>query len=466
MKIKQLIAMVFLVAIVLAGCAPSATPTTAPPVAEATSVPPTAAPTTAPPTTAPTAVPPTAAPTEATAPVVLHFMYYQDAAEASVMAPLITKFELANPGIMVELDVVPYANITNQLPAQVQAGQAPDIARITNFGAFRGYLLDLSSYLSDPSFMTDNFAAPVLAAMRESGDTTGLYGFPDTLTVTGPYVNSTLFEQANVTLPGADATWQDWTNAAVEVQKATGVKYAIGMDATGHRLASVIISDGGTLLTSDGTFTIDTQGFRDAVTMLKNWQDQGLTDKQIWTKAGNSCINDFMSADMVFCLSGSWQVGNVAKTVGTNFDWQVVPAPSGAGGSVGIAGGSAVVAFKSTQYPAEVAKFMEFLMQPENYSYFSANTLALPAEKAVANAGVDYNTTDANVKAALNAFTAGVQNISDQGWALNPNPNAFAYYQNSVTRISQYLTGELTLDDMIQKLQSDIDTAISQSQNK
>lgn len=448
MKIKSLIAVLAVATLVLVGCAPAATPTAAP----ATEAPTTAAPATEAPTTAPTA----------SAPVVLHFMYYQDGAEASIMAPLITKFELDNPGIMIELDVVPYTNITNQLPAQVQAGQAPDIARITNFGAFSGYLLDLSSYLNDPSFMMYNFAAPVLAAMRPDGDTTGLYGFPDTLTVTGPYVNTTLFEQASVALPAANATWDDWTKAATEVQKATGVKYAIGIDATGHRLASVIISDGGTLLTPDGNFTIDSEGFRQAVTMLKDWQDQGLTDNQIWIKSGNSCINDFMSGDMVFCLSGSWQVGNVAKTVGTNFDWQVVPTPSGAGGSVGIAGGSAVVAFKNTKYPAEVAKFMEYLMQPETYSAFSAGTLALPAETAVAKAGVDFNTTDPNVKAALNAFTAGVQNINDQGWALNPNPNAFAYYQNSVTRISQYLTGELTLDDMIQKLQADIDTAIAQ----
>ena len=445
MYIKKLFPILVLVAMLLAACTPTATPVATEPPMPSTAVP-------------HTAVPPTAT----LPPVVLHFMYYQDAAEASIMAPLVTKFQLANPGILVELDVVPYANITNQLPAQVQAGQAPDMARITNFGAFQGTLLDLTPYLSDPSFMTNNFAAPVLAAMRASGDTTGLYGFPDTLTVTGPYVNTTLFEQANVALPGANATWQDWTDAAAQVATATSVKYAIGSDATGHRLASVIISDGGTLLTPDGNFTIDSQGFRDAVTMIKNWQDQGLTDNQIWIKSGNSCINDFMSGDMVFCLSGSWQVGNVAKTVATNFDWQVFPAPTGTGGSVGIAGGSAVVAFSSTQYPEEVAKFMEFLMQPENYSYFSANTLALPAETAVATAGVDYNTTDPNVKAALNAFTAGVQNITDQGWALNPNPNAFAYYQNAVTRISQYLTGELTLDEMITKLQADIDTAIAQ----
>ncbi len=464
MKTKALFVAFLLIAMALASCTPAAAPTAAVPAApEATAVPPTAVPPTAVPAAA---VPPTAAPPAPKEQVVLHFMYYQDGAEASIMAPLITKFMQANPDILVELDVVPYTNITNQLPAQAQAGQVPDIARITNFGAFRGMLLDLRPYLSDPSFMEDNFAAPVLAAMRPEGDTTGLYGFPDTLTVTGPFVDTTLFEQANVPLPGPDATWQDWTEATAKVKEATGVKYAIDIDATGHRLAGAVISEGGTLLTPDGNFTIDSQGFRDFVTMLKSWHDDGLADPQIWAKAGNSCINDFMSGDLVFCLSGSWQVGNVAKTVAGKFDWQVVPNPTGPGGSVGIAGGSAVVAFNGTQYPEQVARFMEYLMQPENYGAFSAGTLALPAEAAVANAGVEYNTDDASVKSALNSFTAGIANINDQGWALNVNPNAFAYYQNSATRISQYISGELTLDELIQKLQSDIDTAIAQSQSQ
>ncbi len=463
MKTKGLFFALVLMAMVLSSCAPAPTPVAAPTMPAATAAPATAVPPTAAP---PTAVPATEAPAVPQERIVLHFMYYQDGAEASIMAPLITKYQQANPNVIIELDVVPYTNITNQLPAQAQAGQVPDMARITNFGAFRGMLLDLRPYLSDPSFMEKNFAAPVLAAMRPDGDTTGLYGFPDTLTVTGPFVNTTLFEQANVPLPGPNATWQDWTDATAKVQEATGVKYAIDIDATGHRLAGAVISDGGTLLTPDGKFTIDSQGFRDFVTLLKSWHDSNLADPQIWAKSGNSCINDFMSGDLVFCLAGSWQVGNVAKTVAGKFDWQVVPNPSGPGGSVGIAGGSAVVAFKGTKYPEEVAKFMEFMMQPENYGAFSAGTLALPAESAVANAGVEYKTDDASVKAALNSFTAGIANINDQGWALNVNPNAFAYYQNSATRISQYISGELTLDEMIQKLQSDIDTAIEQSQNQ
>ena len=456
MNIKKTFVLILMAALLLAGCGTAATPA-------ATQAPATQAPAAQVPVLLPTQPIPTVAPTAIPEPVELRFEYYADGPEATVMQPLIDKFTAAYPYITVKLDVVPYKTITDELPVQAKAGQVPDMARITNFGAFRGLLLDLRPLLQDPTFMEQNFAAPVLAAMRPDGDTTGLYGFPDTLTVTGPYVNKTLFDQAGIALPGPKATWEEWTKAAKDVRDKTGVKYAITTDATGHRLASGIFSMGGTLLTPDGKFVVDTQGLRDFVTLLKDWHTQGLAPREVWlAKAGTSCISFFKSGDIVFCLSGSWQVGGVAKDVGTKFDWVVVPTPYGPGGSVGIAGGSAVVGFSGTKHPQEVAKFMEFLMMPENYSAFSAGTLALPAETAVAKAGVDYKSDIPSVKAALNAFTASVSGINDQGWSLNPNPNAFAWYQNSYTRVSQFINGELTLDEMITKLQADIDTAISQ----
>ena len=449
MKARNLFAVLLLVAVLIASCAPAATEAPAAPTEKPAA------------TEAPA---PTEAPTEAPKEAVeLRFEYYADGPEATVMQPLIDKFQAANPNITVKLDVVPYTTITDELPVQAAAGQVPDMARITNFGAFQGMLLDLRPLLQDPSFMENNFAAPVLAAMRPAGNSTGLYGFPDTLTVTGPYVNKTLFDQAGIALPAVEATWQDWADATKAVRDATGVKYALTMDATGHRLASAIFSEGGTLISPDGNIVVDSQGLRDFLPMFKDWHTQGLAPADVWlAKAGTACINDFKAGDLVFCLSGSWQVGGMAKDVGTKFDWVVVPAPSGPGGSVGVAGGSAVVAFAGTQHPKEVAMFMEFLMQPENYSAFSAGTLALPAKSAVAKAGVDYQTDDPSVKSALNAFTASIPNINDQGWALNVNPNAFAWYQNSYTRVSQYINGELTLDEMITKLQADIDTAIAQ----
>ena len=94
---------------------------------------------------------------------------------------------------------MPYKTIDEQLPVQVETGEGPDLARITNFGAYKGKLLDLRSYLADSAYYEANFPAPILEAL-------GYGGFPDALTVTGPYVNKTLFDQAAIAVPGEGTT--------------------------------------------------------------------------------------------------------------------------------------------------------------------------------------------------------------------------------------------------------------------
>lgn len=440
---KKLWILIALLALMAASCSPAVT-TTEPPQ----------------PTDAPQATQPPAA-----ADVELRFTYYADGKEAEVMQTLLDKFQAENPGIKVVLDLVPYTTIDEQLPIQVESGEGPDLARITNFGAYRGKLLDLTPYLADAAYFAANFPAPVLAAMRPEGDSTGLYGFPDGLTVTGPFVNKTLFDQAAIELPGEGTTWEEWTEIAKQVAAATGAQYAIALDRTGHRFAGPAMSMGATLLTAQGEFTVDTPGFRAFAEILKGWHDQAITPAEVWLVSDrvNSCIDDFKTGELVLCMSGSWQVGGLATDVGDAFDWVVVPNPSGAGGSTGVAGGAGVVAFGDTEHPAEVARLMEFLIQPENYAAFSAGVLSLPAQSAVAAAGVDYQTDNPAVEAALQVFTKEIPKLQDQAVALNVHPYAFAYYRNSANRIAQYITGELSLDEMLQRLQQDIDDAIAEA---
>jgi len=444
MKIKYLVVVLIMAAVILAGCAPAATEV--PVVPTEKPVVPTKAPTMA----------PTEAPME---PVELRFEYYADGIEADVIQPLLDKFMEAYPYITVVLDVVPYKTIDEQLPVQVESGEGPDLARITNFGAYKGKLLDLRPYLADAAYFEANFPAPVLTAV-------GFGGYPDTFTVTGPYVNKTLFDQAGITIPGEGTTWAEWTDLTKQVAEATQVQYAISIDRTGHRFAGPAMSMGATLINADNGFTVDTPGFRAFAEVVKGWFDEGITPAEVWLGAEpvNSCISTFKSGQLVMCMSGSWQINGVANDVGDSFDWVVVPNPTGAGGSTGIAGGSAVVAFADTEHPEEVAMLVEFLIQPENYGAFSAGTLALPAQKEVAQNGVDFNTENTSVLAALSAYTAEVPKLTDQAVALNVHPYAFAYYRNSANRIAQYLSGELTLDEMLVNLQADIDKAIAEAQ--
>ena len=78
----------------------------------------------------------------------------------------------------------------------------------------------------------------------------------------------------------------------------------------------------------------------------------------------------------------------MAKDVGDAFDWVVVPNPTGAGGSTGVAGGSAVVAFADTEHP-EAVGHADGVPDPagELWLPFSAGTLSLPAQTDVASAG-------------------------------------------------------------------------------
>jgi alpha-1,4-digalacturonate transport system substrate-binding protein len=444
MKVKNLIVILLMVTIALAACKPA--PTEVPTPVETEEPVATEAPTEA----------PTEPPKE---PVELRFTYYADGVEAEVMQPLLDAFMAEYPYITVILDVVPYKTIDEQLPAQVESGEGPDLARITNFGAYKNKLLDLRTYMADAAYYEANFPTPILEAL-------GFGGYPDALTVTGPYVNKTLFDQAGIALPGEGTTWQEWTEITQQVAEATQVQYAISIDRTGHRFAGPAMSMGATLLNDQGGFTVDTPGFRAFAEIVKGWHDAGITPQEVWLGAEpvNSCIGAFKSGQLVMCMSGSWQINGLAKDVADAFDWVVVPNPTGDGGSTGIAGGSAVVAFADTEHPEEVAMLIEFLIQPENYGAFSAGALSLPAQTEVATNGVDFNTDNPFVLAALSAYTAEVPKLSNQAVALNPHPYAFAYYRNSANRIAQYLSGELTLDDMLVNLQQDIDNAIAEAQ--
>ena len=133
--------------------------------------------------------------------VELDFMCYENGNECSVYEDLLSRFSEDNPGIAVSVNTVPYTTVRDQLRVQVEAGQAPDIARITDFAGMAGFYLDLRPLMEDPALLEENVPAAILDAFRTDDDMDGLYGFPDAATVTAPFVNATLFEQAGIQMP-------------------------------------------------------------------------------------------------------------------------------------------------------------------------------------------------------------------------------------------------------------------------
>ena len=179
----------------------------------------------------------------------IRVMCYQDGVECEVTAELAKRFEAQNPGTKVIVDTVPYKSIVEQLPVQLAAGQGPDIARVTDLGGLSKYYMDISAHIKNRKYWDDNFGATAPWLRPTAGDK-GIYGFMSQLTMTGPFVNKTLFEQAKVPMPGAKATWDDWMEASRKVAKATQIKAAAAWDRSGHRFAGPAISYGAKIFES------------------------------------------------------------------------------------------------------------------------------------------------------------------------------------------------------------------------
>ncbi len=399
-------------------------------------------------------------------PVELRITWYDDGNEGTVLRDILDRFEAENPDIRVVVDTVAYNTILEQLPLQVEAGEGPDMARVTNFDAFKGFYLDLRSYLEDTDYWEASFAPAVLAALRSGeDDADALYGFPNQFTVTGPYINRTLFEQAGIDVPSdsMDAvTWEEWTDAAKQVAEATGTQYAIAMDRSGHRFAGPAFSEGAILFADDGSVTIDTPGFRTMAELFVQWHTEGITPAEVWIGSGGSyaaAADYFINGQLVMYMAGSWQIGRFANDIGDAFDWEAVPNPSGPGGSTGMPGGTMMVAFAETEHPAEVARVMDYLVQVDNLKEFTERTLFIPAHLGLGE--LNFQTDVVAAQNALNVFAAEVPKLSDQAYELQFGGKAFAINNPIRDRLTQVLTGELSLEDALARAQQDVDDALA-----
>lgn len=424
-------------------------------------------------TTAPAAEETTAPAEEAAAPegdgVTLRITWYDDGNEGAVLRDLLDRFEADNPGITVVIDTVPYATgILETLPIQLAAGEGPDMARVTDLGGLSKYYLDLRPNLADPAYWEANFG-PFLTWLRQAGDDQSIPGFMTQLTVTGPFINRTLFEQAGVAVPSDSSdsvTWEEWAAATRQVAEATGTPFAMAMDRTGHRLAGPAISQGAQYFNAEGAPALDDEGFRKMAQLMIDWHADGTMIPDIWIGSGGSYAaanEQFVNAQVVFYMSGSWQIGQFNTTIGDAFDWEAVPNPCGPAACTGMPGGAALVAINTTEHPAEVAQVMDYLASEEVLSEFYARTLFIPGHLGLAEAGVPFETELELTQNALATFAGQVSKLDPLAYRLQGYQFNRIVFNSVRDRLTQVFVGELTLDDAILRMQEDIDAGIAEA---
>ncbi|CAN7395441.1 ABC transporter substrate-binding protein [Pararhizobium sp. LjRoot255] len=392
-------------------------------------------------------------------------MWYSDGVEGEVLKDLLDRFMKENPDINVVLDNVSYSVVREQLPVQLEAGDGPDIARVTNLKAMSQHWLDLRPLVADAAYWDENFGAQA-DWMRPDGSNQ-ISGFMTQITIAGGFANKTLFEQAGVAIPGKDATWDDWAKAAKQVAESQQVPFPMALDRSGHRLSGPNLAYGANYIGPDGKPAPLDEGTKAFLGKFVGWIEDGTMSKDVWVSAAGStyraAADDFINGQLVYYYSGSWQVPNFSAKIGSNFDWVATGSPCGSENCTGMTGGAGLVAIKYTKNPKDVAKVMDYLAREDIVKEFSERTLFLPAHKGVLAKGLDFKTDDAQAKAALAEFVAAAGSLSELARKLPGWHWSDTFYGALVTRVSQAAAGEMPLDEAITRIDADIAAKVKDS---
>lgn len=383
--------------------------------------------------------------------------------QLETMLELIDKFESENPGIEIDFDPTSYDQILESLPLQLEIGEGPDIMKLTR-QALSQYFLDLSPYV-DTEYWEENMAQTnqLLSQSREVAPR-GIY---TDVTVTGPWINRTLFEQAGIEVPSDtsdEVTWEEWAEVTRQVADATGTPYAMAFDKRGQRVAGPAISMGATFFDDEGNVAlVGDEGFRRMMELLVEWHEDGTMPPDVFIGEADP-EDEFTNANVVLYMSGNWKVSGLQETIGDAFEWGAVPPPCGPAACTGQPGGGFVVGNAGTEHPAEVAAFLDFLAQEENYRHWAETNALVPGHKGLVEAGLDYSgTLTPEAEEALNVFAKSASSLHPKALEVQNHPAAPAIFDTSMDRLTQVLVGELTLDEAIERMQQDVETVMAEN---
>ena len=390
----------------------------------------------------------------------VRIMWYGDGeTEGKAMQDQLDKFMAQNSDINVILDQVPYKSIQDSLPVQLASGEGPDIARVTDLGGLAKYYKDLTPYLKDTGYWEASFG-PFLNWMRLPGNTSSIPGFMSTMTVTGPYVNKTLFEQAGVALLGDGATWEEWAVAANAVAKKLNLPIPMAWDRSGHRVSGPAISMGAKYFDSEGNPALVDDGLKAMTQMLYDWHQDGTMSKELWGSVSGTTYHApneyFNNAEVAFMMSGSWQIGRFTSEIGDAFDWWAVPAPCGPAACTGMPGGNALVAFNANE---AIGRVMDFLASKESLGDFLGKVLAVPGHLDLQP---NYQTDNVLAKHALSTFAGAVPTISPVAFDLQAHTDNRIMFNAIISRLGQAIVGEMSMEEAWTRMDEDVTKQIAE----
>jgi multiple sugar transport system substrate-binding protein len=328
----------------------------------------------------------------------LTFVNWSGDEEKAAFDALIKRFQDANPGITVKTDTVPYESITTNLDSRFQAGNPPDLFRVSyiDLGQYtsQDVLLDVSPAFDQAKI--DSFVPGLWQGVVAGGKP---YGVPHQIDTTAILYRKDAFEAAGITnVPQSveDAwTWEEFGAAADKLKGVVKDKQSPFVydwqSAGAYRWLSWLFEAGGALLGPDlKSPAVDSDAGRKAVDFTKSFFTNGWVARNTSVKSTTYPDGVFIAGTVAMAFAGSFLVPFIDTNVKKKpFEYGSMPQPRDVAAATDL-GGNAIVAAKDGKNTEAALKFLEFVVTEEQQKLYCEATGQLPTLKSLTSAKLDF----------------------------------------------------------------------------
>jgi multiple sugar transport system substrate-binding protein len=314
---------------------------------------------------------------------------------------LVSRFEKQYPKIHVDLRVLDWNTLLQQVPTMVQAHNYPDILNFNNYSTFAqaGLLFPANQVLSsrvESDFFSSFKASDTLHGIQ--------YGIPWIASVRALGYNKTAFAKAGITSP--PATWAQFTADAKKATKAkyTGYCLPLGSEESQAEWSLWMWSNGGGWVSKAGKWTINSAQNLQTLEFLRTLAN---VDKVTEPYPGDTdrtsgCWADFSEGKVAMTEIMPLGTFETSSMRGSSVKWASVPWPRANTSipkfTLGVQ--DVLMSFKSSGHQAMDRAFLDFVYQEPNYLKFVSGEGFLPTTGS-ASAALRSNPVDSTGIALL-----------------------------------------------------------------
>lgn len=313
--------------------------------------------------------------------VTLSYRFW-DLNQAPAMEEIARAFEAKNPGIKVEIEVIPWGQYWTNLETAATGRNLPDVfwlnASHFELYATNNLLMPIDELAANSDLVSPDYYPASLVEIYSNGG--NWYGIPKDMDTIGLWYNKELFDAAGVAYPDETWTWDDLVEAAIALTDAENQVWGIAAELS-HQSGffNTVYQAGGWIVNEDRTKA----GHADPATIegLKFWTDLINVHKASPTMAqmtDTTPISLFESGRAAMYYTGSWNQVRFMNNEYTRDRVDVAVLPKGKERAVIIHGLGNVIA-ANTRHPEEAWKFLEFLGSREAQEIQAATGTVIPS---------------------------------------------------------------------------------------